>query len=62
MEEQGIISRASSPYCSPLTFALKGNGTIRVLLDAREISKYMIPETNKVRGKFNTIHLSRYYK
>lgn len=47
MEEQGIISRASTPYCSPLTFTLKRDGTIRVLLDAREINKHMIPETEK---------------
>lgn len=47
METQGIISRASTPYCSPLTFTLKKDGTIRVLLDAREINKYMVAETEK---------------
>lgn len=47
MEEQGIISRSTTPYCSPLTFTLKRDGSIRVLLDAREINKYMIAETEK---------------
>lgn len=40
-----IISRASTPYCSPLTYAIKPDGSVRVLLDAREINKYMISES-----------------
>lgn len=47
MVEQGVISRSATPYCSPLTFTLKRDGSITVLLDAREINKYMIPETEK---------------
>lgn len=47
MQKQGIISRTSTPYCSPLTFTLKRDGSIRVLLDAREINKHMIAETEK---------------
>ncbi|KAI5630896.1 reverse transcriptase (RNA-dependent DNA polymerase) domain-containing protein [Phthorimaea operculella] len=47
MENQGILSRTATPYCSPLTFTLKRDGLVRVLLDAREINKYMIPETEK---------------
>lgn len=45
MEETGIISRASTPYCSPLTFTVKANGSLRVLLNAREINKYMVAES-----------------
>lgn len=44
MTEMGIISRASTPYSSPLTFTLKSDGSLRVLLDAREINKYMVAE------------------
>lgn len=47
LELQGIISRAATPFCSPLTFTLKKDGEIRVLLDAREINKFMIAETEK---------------
>lgn len=47
MEEQGIITRSATPYCSPLTFTLKSDGSLRVLLDAREINKFMIAETEK---------------
>ena len=47
MEEMGIISRASTPYSSPLTFALKKDGSVRVLLDARGINKHMVAETEK---------------
>lgn len=47
MEEMGIISRQSTPYSSPLTFTLKKDGSVRVLLDAREINKHMVPETEK---------------
>lgn len=47
MEEMGIITRASTPYSSPLTFALKKDGRIRVLLDARGINKHMVAETEK---------------
>lgn len=47
MEEQNIISRTTTPYCSPLTFTMKKDGSIRVLLDAREINKNMIAETEK---------------
>lgn len=45
MVDQGIISRESTPYSSPLTFALKKDGSIRVLLDARGINKYMVAES-----------------
>lgn len=47
LESQEIISRSATPYCSPLTFTLKRDGSIRVLLDAREINKYMVSETEK---------------
>lgn len=63
MEEQGIISRSATPYCSPLTFTLKKDGTIRVLLDAREINKYMVPETEKPPMQIdvmNSFHGSNY--
>lgn len=45
MEGMGVISRAPTPYCSPLTFTLKADGTLRLLLDAREINKYMVAES-----------------
>lgn len=45
MLEMGIISRGSTPYSSPLTFTVKPDGSLRILLDAREINKYMIAES-----------------
>lgn len=45
MVDMGIISRGSTPYSSPLTFTSKTDGTIRILLDAREINKYMVAES-----------------
>ncbi|CAK1596617.1 unnamed protein product [Parnassius mnemosyne] len=47
MEQAGIITRTSTPYSSPLTFTLKKDGSIRVLLDARSINKEMVAETEK---------------
>ncbi|CAK1595948.1 unnamed protein product [Parnassius mnemosyne] len=47
MEQDGIITRTSTPYSSPLTFTLKKDGSIRVLLDARSINKKMVAETEK---------------
>ncbi|CAK1598027.1 unnamed protein product [Parnassius mnemosyne] len=47
MEQAGIITRTSTPYSSPLTFTLKKDGSIRVLLDARSINKKMVAETEK---------------
>lgn len=44
MIEMGIISRGSTPYSSPLTFTTKADGSIRILLDAREVNKYMVAE------------------
>lgn len=45
MEKDGIISREATPYSSPLTYTFKSDGSLRVLLDAREINKYMIAES-----------------
>lgn len=56
MEEQDIISRALTPYCSPLTFTLKKDGSIRMLLDAREINKYMVAETEKPTMQINILN------
>lgn len=41
MVNMGIISRSSTPYSSPLTFTHKSDGSLRILLDAREINKFM---------------------
>ncbi|CAG9137414.1 unnamed protein product [Plutella xylostella] len=56
MEEQGILSRTSTPYCSPLTFTLKKDGDVRVLLDAREINQFMIAETEKPPMQLDVIN------
>lgn len=40
-EQMGIIKRESTGYCSPLTFTLKRDGSVRLLLDARELNKRM---------------------
>lgn len=44
LEELSIISRKATPYCSPVTFTTKADGSIRILLDAREINKHMVAE------------------
>lgn len=40
-EALGIIKRESTSYCSPLTYTLKRDGSVRILLDARELNKKM---------------------
>ena len=49
MERQGIISRASTPYSSPLVTAVKKNGAVRVCLDARRLNSVMLPDTELPR-------------
>lgn len=44
LEDLGIIKREGTPYCSPLTCTLKKDGSIRILLDARELNKRMLGE------------------
>ncbi|CAK1590852.1 unnamed protein product [Parnassius mnemosyne] len=63
MEQAGIITRTSTPYSSPLTFTLKKDGSIRVLLDARSINKKMVAETEKPPIQldvFNLFHGANY--
>lgn len=63
MTDMGIISRSTTPYSSPLTFTLKKDKSIRVLLDAREINKYMIAETEKPPMQIdvlNSFHGAKY--
>ncbi|PZC76249.1 hypothetical protein B5X24_HaOG204855 [Helicoverpa armigera] len=40
----GIIKREETPYSSPLTCTLKKDGSVRILLDVRELNKRMIGE------------------
>lgn len=47
MEKQNIIRRAATPYASPLTYTLKKDGSVRVLLDARELNTRIEGETEK---------------
>lgn len=42
MEQLGIIGRDGTPYCSPLTCTIKKDGSVRILLDARELNKRML--------------------
>lgn len=63
MTAMGIISRSTTPYSSPLTFTLKRDKSIRVLLDAREINKYMVAETEKPPMQIdvlNSFHGAKY--
>lgn len=61
METLGIISRSSTPYCSPLTFTLNKDGTFRVLLDAREINKYTETEKPPVQlDVLNSFHGAKF--
>lgn len=47
LEHQGIIKRAATPYASPLTYTVKKDGSVRILLDARELNSKMEGETEK---------------
>lgn len=47
LEALGIISRRATPYASPLTYTLKKDGTVRILLDARELNTKMVGEVEK---------------
>lgn len=47
LEELGIITRSPTPYSSPLTYTVKRDGTVRILLDARELNTRMEGETEK---------------
>lgn len=42
LEALGVIQQEATPYCSPLTYTKKRDGTIRLLLDARELNKKMV--------------------
>lgn len=42
LERLGVIRQEATSYCSPLTFTKKRDGSIRLLLDARELNKKMI--------------------
>lgn len=42
LEGLGVIRQEATPCCSPLTFTKKRDGTIRLLLDARELNKKMV--------------------
>ena len=44
MLEQGLIERKSTNYSSPITITLKKDGSVRILLDARELNSKMIGE------------------
>jgi hypothetical protein len=46
-EQLGIIKRAATPYASPLTYTLKKDGSVRILLDARELNTRIEGETEK---------------
>lgn len=41
LEELGIIKREATPFSSPMTYVTKKDGSIRLLLDARELNKQM---------------------
>lgn len=47
LEQLGIIKRAPTPYASPLTYTLKKDGSVRILLDARELNTRIEGETEK---------------
>lgn len=44
MEQLGIIERAASPYCSPMTVVKKKDGSIRICLDARGINEVLVDD------------------
>lgn len=47
LENLGIISREATQFSSPLTFTIKKDGSIRLLLDARMLNSKMIGEIEK---------------
>lgn len=47
LEALGIISRGATPYSSPLTYTMKKDGSVRILLDARELNTKMQAEIEK---------------
>lgn len=61
LEELGIIKRESTCYCSPMTYVMKKDGRVRLLLDARELNKRMIgdaeapPITSEILQSFHNV-------
>ena len=49
MEQMGIISRASTPFSSPLVTTVKKDGSVRVCLDARRLNSVTLPDTELPR-------------
>lgn len=47
LEFLGIISREATQFSSPLTFTMKKDGTVRLLLDARLLNSKMCAEVEK---------------
>lgn len=45
LEDQGIVKRTATPYASPMTYTIKKDGSIRLLLDARELNSRIEGET-----------------
>lgn len=39
----GVIERCSSPYCNPIVCVTKGDGSVRLCLDARRVNRLILP-------------------
>lgn len=61
LEQLGVIKREATPYCSPLTYTKKKDGSVRLLLDARELNKRMVgdseapPFTSEILQSFHGV-------
>ncbi|MGX9339113.1 hypothetical protein, partial [Pantoea dispersa] len=47
MMDQGIIQQSTSPYNNPMVMVKKRNGNVRIVLDARKLNTYIVPERDK---------------
>lgn len=62
LEQLGVIKREATPYCSPLTYTKKKDGSVRLLLDARELNKRMVgdseapPLTSEILQSFHGVN------